>query len=68
MCVSFTCITSLPRRLDEEGHFCFSDAQDQLTRIELPEFLVKNQALTGSSLVKNPALMTHEGTFDLDLT
>ncbi len=37
-----------------------------VTVVELPGFLAKNQALTGSPLIEIPALMTHKGTFDLD--
>ena len=46
----------------------YSDAQDWVTLVELTGFLAKNLALTGSSpLVKSPAMMSHEGTFDSDL-
>ena len=45
----------------------FSAAQNWLTLSELPEFLAKNQAPTGSSsLVEIPALKSRRGTFDLD--
>ncbi len=40
----------------------FPDAQDQVTLVELPGFLAKNQAPTGSSpLVKIPALQLTRG-------
>ncbi len=45
----------------------FSDPQEWVTLIELPGFLAKIQALTGSSpLIKILALTTRKGTFDLD--
>ena len=45
----------------------FTATQDWVTLVELPGFLPKNQALTGSSLlIEITALMTHEGTFDLE--
>ena len=44
----------------------FTATQDRMTLVELPGFLAKNWVLTGSSLVKIPALMTRQGTFDLD--
>ena len=47
----------------------FSDARDRVTLIELPGSLAKIQAPIGSSpLVEIVALMTCEGTFDLDLS
>ena len=45
----------------------FSNAQDRVTLVELPGFLVKNRAPTGSSpLVEISALTTRKRTFDLD--
>ena len=45
----------------------FSDTQVRVTLIDLPGFLAKSQAPTGSvTLVEIPSLMTHEGTFHLD--
>ena len=43
----------------------FSDSLDLVTLVNLPGILVKNRALSGSSL-KILALAIHEGNFDLD--